>query len=160
MNGPTLKPSSLFTLGRALHHPSALRGRHIGKRLRELIILHVSSVNGCPVCSRVHAVIGRMAGLSRDQIAQARGCEPSERLDVRTQNVLRYAELRTRGKESDDPEVVARLVASFTPAQVREIDTLVDFFTFANRLNNTWERHLPRAEARRRRLGLCGESSE
>ena len=153
---PTLTLSSLRSLGRAARDAGALRGRRIGARLRELVILHVSSVNDCPVCSAAHGVIGRLSGLDGRDVHDARACEPAERFDERTRVALRYAELRTRGREDDDPVALERLRALFDEEERREIRAIVDLFTFNNRFSNSWERLVPGGAWRRERLGLCG----
>jgi AhpD family alkylhydroperoxidase len=160
MNAPGLDAAALRALGRALRHPSALRGRHIGARLRELVTLHVSSVNGCPVCSAAHGLVARLAGVTPDAVMAARACAVSpEDFDARTELALRYAALRTRGREAAEPALVAAFERAFGPAERREVRAVTDLFTFNNRINNAWERWVPGAEARRRRLGLCGREA-
>ena len=153
MNGPRLSLDAVRSLGRALRHAPALRGRHIGPRLRELLILHVSSLNGCPVCSLAHEVVGRGGGLNRDDIRAARACEPASELDERTQLAFRAAELRVRGATDADAE--ASYEAAFSAEEREEIAAIIDLFIFNNRANNTWEGILPGAAWRRRALGLC-----
>jgi AhpD family alkylhydroperoxidase len=155
MTTPTLTLASLRSLGRAARNADAVLGRRIGARLREILVLHVSSVNGCPVCSAAHDALGRVSGLDGDDIRDARACDPAERFDERTQVALRYAELRTKGDEGDDPLALEQLRAFFSPEERREIRAVVDLFTFNNRFNNTWERILPGAAQRRARMGLC-----
>jgi len=147
MNAPTLSLYSLRSLARALQHPAALLGRRIGPQLRERIILRVSSINRCAVCSAVHAGVARVEGLSGDDIHDAR-------LDERSLIALRYAELRTAGLEADHPDDVAAFEQAFTPSEQTEVRAIVDLFTFNNRFNNTWEAWLPGAQRRRQRMGL------
>lgn len=154
MRPPKLSKGSVRSLGRAVAHPGALRGRALGKRLREEIILHVSAVNSCYVCSKMHEIIGRRVGLSDAEVRAARAIEPSPELDARTRVALRYAELRTRGEENAHPEEVRRFERELSPGERREVRGIVDLFTFTNRLNNTVEGVLPGARRRRRKLGL------
>lgn len=156
MHAPGLDRPALAAFGRALRDVSAWRGRHIGPRLRELIILHVSSVNGCPVCSAMHGVWARSVGVQKADITAARGCEPSpEDFDARTELALRYAEARTLRREDREPETVRRFEQAFDTDEQREVRAVVDLFTFNNRINNSWERWVPGARRRRERLGLC-----
>ncbi|MEZ4438572.1 MAG: carboxymuconolactone decarboxylase family protein [Polyangiaceae bacterium] len=156
MTSPTLDRRSFTSLGRALRDWRVLRTPKIGAALRELIILHVSSVNGCPVCSVAHGLAGRASGLGREDIRAARACEPTDpRFDERTRVALRYAELRTLDQERAHTDEGAEFAALFDPEEQREVRAIVDLFTFNNRFNNTWERWLPGAERRRERLGLC-----
>ncbi len=157
MNAPSLSLDAVRALGRALRHATALPSRHIGARLRELVILHVASVNGCPVCSSVHGAVSRRAGIAASDIHEARRCAPSPVLDDPARVALRYAELRTRGQERDDPAAVEEFERTFSRSEQREIRAVVDLFTFNTRLMNTWEHLLPGAERRRERLELCQE---
>ncbi len=148
-----LSSHALCSLGRALRRWPAARGRGLDPQLRERIVLHVSSVNTCPVCSAVHQVTGHRAGLSDGDIAAARSLE-LDGWDARTRAALRYAELRTLDHERHHPEALADLIRLFAPAERVAIAATVDLFTFTNRFNNTWERWLPGAADRRRRLGI------
>jgi AhpD family alkylhydroperoxidase len=157
MSTPVLDRRALVSLGRALRSVRALPARRIGAHLRELIILHVSSINGCPVCSATHELVGRTGGVGPEDVEAARRCEPTdERFDERTRVALQYAGLRTKGATRDDPDVVARFEALFDAQEQREVQAIVDLFTFNNRFNNTWERLVPGARRRRDRMGLCG----
>lgn len=156
MHAPGLDRAALAALSRALRQAPALPAPHLGTRLRELIILHVSSINGCPVCSAAHGLLARLGGVEGDAIEAARACDVGpEDFDPRTELALRYAELRTLGREARDPALVERFEARFSADEQREIRAITDLFTFNNRFNNTWERWVPGARRRRRRMGLC-----
>lgn len=147
---------ALKSLARAMRHPFALRGKSIGPRLREQIILRVSSVNGCTVCSAVHGAVARVEGLTANDIHKARNPDRDEALDEETKLLLHYAEVRTANLEDDLPEVVQAFEGTFDDDVKREVRTIVDLFTFNNRFNNTWEGILPGAHKRREAMGLSG----
>jgi AhpD family alkylhydroperoxidase len=153
MDAPRLSLAAIRSLGRALRHAPALRGQHIGPQLRERIILHVSSLNGCPVCSVAHGLVGRAVGLDRQDIRAARSCDPPAELDERTRIAMRFAELVVLDEHDDEAE--RRFDETFSHAEQEEIRAIVDLFVFNNRANNTWEAALPGARWRRRALGLC-----
>jgi AhpD family alkylhydroperoxidase len=152
MSAPKLSIHAVRSLGRALGRPLAWRGKAIGALLRERIILRVSSVNSCYVCSAVHGTVARMVGMTDEQVAQARSREPAD--DERTRAALRYAEIRTMGMEEDFPQDVASFEAAFGLDERREVRAIVDLFTFNNRFNNTWETLLPGGSRRRGRMGI------
>jgi AhpD family alkylhydroperoxidase len=120
----------------------------IGLPMRERIALHVSAINRCVVCSALHGAVGRMAGLSDDEISTA-GVECELDLDARTRIVLRYAELRTTNQQDAYPEDVERFERALEKAEREEVEAVVDFLTFFNYFNNAWESLIPGAEARR-----------
>lgn len=144
---------ALRSLARALARWPSARGRGLDPVLRERIILHVSSLNSCPVCSAVHGRNAHRLGLDDREVMAARMTE-LDGWDRRTRAVLRYAELRTLAHERAHPDEVATFQQLFTPAEQAAVRATVDLFTFTNRFNNTWERWLPGAAARRRRMGL------
>ncbi len=151
-----LSRHGLSSLARALVHPGALRGRAIGARLREQVILHVSAVNECAVCSAFHGAGARVCGLDADAIDAARRRDRD--LDERTRVALRYAALRTLGQLGDHPDAVRAFEAAYDARERAEISALADLFTFNNQFNNSWEAVLPGAAGRRRRLGLADDS--
>lgn len=154
MKPPKLTGRALGSLGRALKNAGALRGKRIGAQLRERIVLHVSAVNSCAVCSVNHGLTARVAGLDADDIRACRAAEPPDTLDERTRAALRYAEVRTRGEEEQSSADVRRFEALFDEEERREVRAIADLFTFNNRFNNSWEGVLPGAAARRRKLGI------
>jgi AhpD family alkylhydroperoxidase len=148
-----LSRHGLSSLAHAITHPGALRSRAIGTLLREQVILHVSAINECAVCSVLHGAGARACGLDTEAIAAAR--KGSEDLDDRTRVALRYAELRTLGQLGDHPDDVRAFEAAYDDRERAEIAALADLFTFNNQFNNTWEAVLPGAASRRRKLGLA-----
>ena len=143
---------ALKSVARAMAHPLSLRCKTIGPRLREQVVLRVSAVNRCAVCSAIHGVVARAEGLTKDDIRKARIALDDEGHDERTRVALRYAELRTAEQETAFPEAVDAFERMFNEEERREIRAIVDLFTFNNRFNNTWEGVLPGADGRRRNL--------
>lgn len=137
MTPPRLSGHALRCLARALGSPRALLGGALDARLRERIILRVSSVNRCPVCAGVHGVVGRAAGLAPAEIGAACRADLGDD-DERTRAALRYAELRTEDRERDAPADVERFEELFSTREQAAVRAVVDLFTFANRFNNSW----------------------
>jgi AhpD family alkylhydroperoxidase len=147
-----LSSYALRSLARALFARPALRGGALDRHLREAIVLRVSAVNRCHVCSSIHDDRAGRLGLTRDEVSAARRAESE---DERTRAALRYAELRTFDLERDFPEEVRRFESLFTAAEQKEARAVIDLFTFNNRFNNTWEAWLPGARQRRKKMGLA-----
>jgi AhpD family alkylhydroperoxidase len=160
MNIPMLSGYALLSLGRALSHPLSLRGKFLGPRLREMVILRVSSINGCPVCSAFHETFARIQGMDDAEILEARSPQSDDRLDEQTQLLLHYAEIRTANLEKDFDDVVQRFETTFSEEIKREVRAIVDLFSFNNRFNNTWEGLLPGARRRRQAMGLSGPQQQ
>ncbi|MGZ3477551.1 MAG: carboxymuconolactone decarboxylase family protein, partial [Polyangiales bacterium] len=124
------------------------RRRVIDPRLREAIILRISAVNECPVWSMVHERLAARLGISPDEIDRAR--EGESDLDPRARIAFRFAEARTLDRPNE--KAVAEFERAFDAREQREIRAVVDYFTFTNAFNNTWEGVLPGAARRRREL--------
>lgn len=143
MKPPILSLHALRSLGRAVVRWPAAKGRGVDRTLRERVILHVSAVNTCSVCTAVHVRSARRIGMDEGDIAEACALDLGAR-DERTRAAMRYAELRTLDVEADHPEEVAVFEAEFTPGEQKALRATVDLFTFNNRFNNTWARWLRR----------------
>jgi len=151
---PRLSLYALKSLVRVVVHIRDLLARdRVDSRLRETMILHVSSINRCAVCSTIHGRNALRLGVSAESIAAARGLEPQS-LGEPAATTLRYAELRTLDCESNDPQAVAAFEGAFDPEQRAHLRAVIDLFTFNNRFNNTWESWLPGARRRRQELGI------
>jgi AhpD family alkylhydroperoxidase len=61
-----------------LNLSSALGGGSLPAKLREQIALVVGEANGCEYCLSAHSAIGRMLGLSEEEILDSRRGESSE----------------------------------------------------------------------------------
>jgi AhpD family alkylhydroperoxidase len=143
---------AIQSLARAMAHPIALRCKTIGPRLREQLVLRVSALNRCAVCSAIHGFVAKVEGLTKDEIREARAALDDAGHNERTRVALRFAELRTAQQEADFPEAVEAFEREFSGDEQREVRAIVDLFTFNNRFNNTWESVLPGADRRRRDL--------
>jgi AhpD family alkylhydroperoxidase len=155
---PKLSMYAFRSVVRAMTNRDALQGGALPEQLRERIVLHVSSINHCAVCSTIHTRSALARGLEPDDVTQALARDHSA-LDERTRAALRYAELRTLDRLTDGSDEVTAAVSDlerfYSPEERSEIDAVVDLFTFYNRANNTWEGLLPGARSRRRKLGIA-----
>jgi AhpD family alkylhydroperoxidase len=141
MDRPTLSLHAICSLGRALTHWPQAKGRGLDPQLRERIILHVSAVNSCDVCTAFHVRAAERVGLDDGDIAAACKLDLTPR-DERTRAALHYAELRTLDleHEAEHAGAVAAFEREFSADEQAAVRATVDLFTFNNRFNNTWER--------------------
>lgn len=103
-------------------------------RLREQIALAVANRNGCQYCASAHAMLGKQAGLSEDDIRSGLGGEAG---DPQENAALRFAVaiVERRGQVSDrDLEAVRN--TGFDDGEIVEIIAHVVLNTFTNYLNN------------------------
>jgi AhpD family alkylhydroperoxidase len=144
---PRLTLRAIASGARAYVQRGPRRGSRIGRLLKEEIVLRVSAVNECPVCSSIHERLAARLGISEGAIERA---QQGDGRDARSEIALRYAEARTLGKETR--AVVEAFERTFDREEQIEVRAIVDLFTFNNRFNNTWESWLPGAKARRARF--------
>lgn len=152
MKRPKLGVHAIRSLGRALTRWSAATGEGVDPVLRERVILHISAINACEVCTAFHVRSARRIGLEDEDIGAACALDLTER-DARTRTAMRYGELRTLDLERDHPDEVEAFEATFSPDEQEALRATIDLFTFNNRFNNTWE-GLPGAARLKRRLGV------
>lgn len=90
----------------------------VDDRMRELVLLHCSQLNGCAYCARVHTERAAKAGLSYDDLAQLPVWRESGVFSARERAALELAEAFTfisNGGVSD--EVYARATTALTDAE-------------------------------------------
>jgi len=133
-------PAMMRTMARSsavldgyLNLNAALSRTTLPTSLREQIALTVSEINGCEYCLAAHTALGRMAGLSVDEITDSRRGVSTDR---RTETVLRFARsiVEQRGRV-DDAEVSRVRAAGLSEGEVAEIVALVALSIFTNYFN-------------------------
>ena len=113
---------------------TALGKGSLPPKLREQIALIVGELNGCQYCLSAHSALGKMVGLSDEEIADSRrGVSPDRKTDA----VLRFAGkvVTERGWVGDD-DVAALRAAGTTDAEVAEIVATVAVNIFSNYFNH------------------------
>jgi AhpD family alkylhydroperoxidase len=106
----------------------------IGEKLHHQVKLAASEANACPYCTSILCALGAQAGLTADDLLEARSARAE---DTRTDAALKFARavLETRGKVEDD-ELRAVRGAGFGEAEIVEIVASVVVGCFTNFLNN------------------------
>jgi uncharacterized peroxidase-related enzyme len=109
----------------------------LDKQLSEKIALTVAEENGCEYCLAAHTTVGKMLGLSSDDITDARLGTSS---NTRTEAALQFARsvVENRGWVSDaDLESIRS--AGFSDAEITEIVGQVVLNIFRNYFNHVAE---------------------
>ncbi len=114
---------------------------------REQIALVVGQTNACDYCLAAHTALGKMAGLSSDQIRDSR---LGTAIDSKTEALLQFAKLvvETRGRVNDD-DVDQLRTHGFTEGDITEVVANVALNIFTNYFNHVAETDIdfPRAAA-------------
>lgn len=117
-----------------LHLSGALSGGTLSARVREQVALTVAEVNACDYCLSAHAAIGKMVGLTGQDIASARSGVASE---AKADAALKFARavVELRGQVSD-ADVQKAQAAGLTDGEVLELVANVALNVLTNYLNH------------------------
>ena len=113
---------------------NALGKGELAPKLREQIALTVGELNGCQYCLSAHSALGKMLGLSDEEIADNRRSASPDR---KTEAVLQFARkvVTERGWVSDD-DVAALRTSGTTDGEIAEIVATVAINIFTNYFNH------------------------
>ena len=123
----------------ALHGLLALHGAFeqgsFSRKERELLLLAVSTVNGCTYCVPAHSAAAKAAGQSDDVIEAFRESKPIPDARLAALHGFATAVVEKRGRVSE-AEVEAFIDAGFTKAQVLEVVLAASLMTLTNYTNH------------------------
>jgi len=126
--------NSPAALNAYLQFSGALAGGSLSAKSREQIALAVGQVNECDYCLSAHTVLGKMAGLSPDQIRDSR---QGTAADGKTNALLRFSRklVETRGQVSEEDVNEVRK-AGLTDGEIAEAVAGVALNIFTNYFNH------------------------
>jgi uncharacterized peroxidase-related enzyme len=117
-----------------LQFSGALGKGTLSAKVREQLSLAVAQANGCDYCQAAHSAIGKMVGLTAEQIRDSR---QGSAVDPRTDALIRFAleVVQTRGRVSDATLDDVR-EAGFDDGVIAEVVAHVALDVFTNYFNN------------------------
>ena len=120
-----------------LSFSGALADGALEPQLRERIAIAVANANACEYCLSAHTAVGKMVGLSTEELEEA---QHGRSIDERAAAALRFATklVRERGWVSDE-DVEALRQAGFGDGDIAEIVALVALNIFTNYFNHVAE---------------------
>jgi uncharacterized peroxidase-related enzyme len=117
-----------------LNFSDALAGGSLPAKLREKIALVVGETNGCQYCLSAHSAVGRMVGLSQEEILDSRRGESSE---GKSRIALSFArKLVTERGRVNDSELTQVRKAGFSDGEIAEIVANAALNLFTNYFNH------------------------
>jgi uncharacterized peroxidase-related enzyme len=114
---------------------NALSKGSLPPKLREQIALYISEINQCSYCLAAHSAIGRMEGLTEEELVDSRrGISPNRA----TEAALQFASivLEKHGHVSEENLMHIRNVG-YSDAEISEVIANVALTVFTNYLNST-----------------------
>ena len=128
-----------------LQFSGGLAGGSLSNKQRELIALAVGQANECDYCLAAHSALGKMAGLSDEQVTDARRGEAVDSKDVA---LVRFAvKLAQQRGHVSDQELADFRGQGFGDAEVAEVIANVALNIFTNYFNHVSDTEIdfPRA---------------
>ena len=117
-----------------LSFSTALAGGQLDPKLREQISLAVAEANMCDYCLSAHTAIGKMVGLSEQDIAASRNYQSS---GAKSAAALKFAhEIVVRRGELGQGDVDAARAAGLTDGEIGEVIANVAVNIFTNYFNH------------------------
>lgn len=115
-----------------------MRGQALDPAFRERLMLAVTQVNGCRMCSYAHSRMALSAGLSQadvDELAAGEfaGSPPDE------VPALLYAQHWAESDASPDPEVRQQIIERYGEAKTSQIELVLQMIRVGNLMGNTWD---------------------
>lgn len=139
--------NSPAVLSSYLQFSGGLAAGSLSNRQRELIALAVGQTNECDYCLAAHSALGKMAGLSNEQITDARR---GESVDSKDAALVKFAVklVEQRGHVSD-AELADFRAQGFDDAAVAEVIGNVALNVFTNYFNHVADTEIdfPKAPA-------------
>ena len=115
----------------------ALADAKLPLKVREQIALAVGEDNGCHYCVAAHSAIGKLSGLTPEEIESGRRAMSP---DPKTNAILRFAKMLSANRGNvTDPELEAVRTAGCSEEEILEIITAVSLNLFTNYVNHVAE---------------------
>lgn len=106
-------------------------------RVKTLVILKTSMLNGCDYCIGHNSALGRAVGYSNEQIAAIDGdYDGSDLFTPAEKAAMAWAECLTLRTYRQKPEVMEELKRHYSNEQIVEITMVSGFFNFWNRFTD------------------------
>ena len=122
---------------------SALRTEVSGvleMRIKALIILKTSTLNGCAYCIGHNTALGRSLGFKEEEIeAISQDYPSSDYFSPAEKAAIHWAECLTERTYKRHPEAMAQLKLYFNDAQIVEVTMISGFLNFWNRFTDALE---------------------
>jgi AhpD family alkylhydroperoxidase len=142
----TKKPEVVEPVSITAHHPRVLAGygafeyalarsHRVPERLKELASLKAALVARCEFCIDIGTMLGRVAGLTQEQLLAVPRHRESDLFAPVEKLVLDYAEAMTATPVDVSDELFAQLREQFDEAQIVELTAVIAFENYRARFN-------------------------
>ncbi|WP_419908098.1 carboxymuconolactone decarboxylase family protein [Hoeflea sp.] len=114
-------------------------GTRISGRIKELVVIKTSHLNGCDYCYAHNTALGAAAGITHDEVIamSSDAYLESDTLSEAEKAAIRWAEAMTRNTAGKDDALFAELKTHFSDREIIEISMVCAMFNMINRLTDS-----------------------
>jgi uncharacterized peroxidase-related enzyme len=112
----------------------------LAMRIKALVILKTSTLNGCSYCVGHNTALGKSLGFEDDEIDAISGdYQNSDYFSAAEKSAITWAEILTEKTYNQRKDAKEDLKSHFSPEQIVEITMVSGFFNFWNRFTDSLE---------------------
>ena len=114
-------------------------GARLSGKIKEMVIIKTSHINGCDYCYAHNTALGEAAGITHDQVIAMSSDDylTSELFDARERAALEWAEHMTKNTARTRDDVYARVKDQYSDAEIVELTLICGMFNMINRINDS-----------------------
>lgn len=114
-------------------------GVQLSGKIKEMVIIKTSHINGCEYCYAHNTALGEAAGISHDQVIAMSSDDylTADIFDARERAAIEWAEHMTKNTAASRDDVYERVAAQFSEAEIIELTLICSMFNMINRFNDS-----------------------
>lgn len=114
-------------------------GSRMSGRIKELVVIKTSHVNGCRYCYAHNTALGEAAGITHDEIVEVSSDDylNSRTLSEQEKLAVQWAEAVTLNTAAERDDLFAAMKRQFSDAEIVELTIVSAMFNMINRLNDS-----------------------
>jgi len=114
-------------------------GARLSGRIKEMVVIKTSHVNGCEYCYAHNTSLGQAAGITQEQIIDLSSDAylTSANFSERERAAVLWAEHVTRNTAQQRDDVYQQVKAQFSTAEIVELTLICAMFNMINRINDS-----------------------
>jgi len=114
-------------------------GSRLSGRMKELVVIKTSHINGCEYCFAHNTALGAAAGITHEQVIAMSSDDylNSDLFDKREKAAIEWAEHMTKNTARERDDVYDRIKSLFSDAEIIELSLICGMFNMINRINDT-----------------------
>jgi len=114
-------------------------GSRLSGKMKELVVIKTSHINGCEYCFAHNTALGAAAGITHEQVIAISSDDylNSDLFDKREKAAIEWAEHMTKNTARERDDVYDRIKSLFSDAEIIELSLICGMFNMINRINDT-----------------------